>query len=85
MEKYEKIVHTIVDPIISTPESIIVRELPSDKEDHINLLICAHQSDIGKLIGKKGIIANAIRDVVGVASKLEDKHIHITFEAFNED
>ena len=85
MEKYETIVHTIVDPILLHPEALIIRELPSEKEDGINLLICAHQSDIGKLIGRKGVIANSIRDVVGVAARLEDKHIHITFEAFSEE
>ena len=43
------------------------------------------QSDLGKLIGKNGIIAKAIREVVGIAAKIENKKLFVKFEAYNEE
>lgn len=59
---FEKIIHTIVDPILIKPEAIMVRELPSDSEDDITLLIVAENEDTARLIGKKGSVANSLRE-----------------------
>ena len=82
---YEKIIHTIVDPFLMNPEALMVRELPSDNEKDVVLLICAEGEDTARLIGKKGTVANALREIVAVTGKTEGKHIHLKFESFEED
>ena len=47
--------------------------------------IAAEKEDTARLIGHKGIIANALREVVGVAGKSENKRIHIKFESFEDE
>ena len=82
---YEKIIHSIVDPFLINPEAIMVRELPSDNDKIINLLIVAENEDTARLIGKKGAVANALREVVAIAAKADNKHIYLKFESFDEE
>lgn len=83
--EYEKIIHTIVDPFLINPEALMVRELPSDNPKDIRLLVCAESEDTARLIGKKGMVASALREIISVAGKNENKHIHLSFESFDED
>ena len=82
---FEKIIHTIVDPFLINPDALLIRELNSEKEDEITLLIASESKDTARLIGKKGIIANALREVISVAGKSEGKRIHLKFESFDEE
>lgn len=82
---YEKIIHTIVDPFLINPEALMVRELPNDSDKDVTLLIVAENEDTARLIGKKGAVANALRELVSVAGKSENKHIHLKFESFDEE
>ncbi len=82
---YEKIIHIIVDPFLINPEALMVRELPSDNEKDVRLLICTENEDTARLIGKKGMVASAIRELISVAGKNENKHIHLSFESFDEE
>ena len=82
---YEKIIHTIVDPFLINPDALMVRELTSDSEKDVTLLIVAENEDTARLIGKKGMVANALRELVSVVGKSENKHIHLKFESFDEE
>jgi len=82
---YEKIIHAIIDPIVEDKDSIMIRELPSESEKDITILIAAEKEDTSRLIGRKGIIANAIREVISVGGKSENKRVHVHFESFDEE
>ncbi|MCH5180367.1 MAG: KH domain-containing protein [Erysipelotrichales bacterium] len=82
---YEKIIHAFVDPFIDNPESLMVREMPNDSEKDILILVVANQTDTAKLIGRKGIVADALREVISIAGKLESKRVHLKFESFDEE
>ena len=83
--EYEKIIHTIVDSFLINPEALMVRELPSDNPKDVRLLVCAESEDTARLIGKKGMVASALREIISVAGKNENKHIHLSFESFDEE
>lgn len=80
---YEKIIHTIIDPLVEHKESIMIRQLPTENERDITLLIVAEQADTSRLIGRKGSVANAIREVISIKGKSENRRIHIHFESFD--
>ncbi|MCQ2793282.1 MAG: KH domain-containing protein [Bacilli bacterium] len=82
---FEKIIHTIVDPILINPEALMIREIPGTSEEDITILIVSESEDTARLIGKKGSVANALREIVAVAGKSEGKHIHLKFESFDEE
>ena len=82
---FEKIIHTIVDPFLINPAALMVREIPSEHEDETTLLIVTESEDTARLIGRKGNVANALREVVAIAGKSEGKHIRLKFESFDEE
>ena len=43
-------------------------------------IIYCDEKDVGKLIGKKGIVAESIREVVNASAKLNSKKIKLKFE-----
>lgn len=82
---YEKIIHAFVDPFIEHPDSLMIREMPSESEKEIIILVVANQNDTARLIGRKGVVADALREVVSIAGKLENKRIYLKFESFDEE
>lgn len=82
---YEKIIHAFVDPFIENPNSLMIREMPSESEKEIIILVVANQNDTARLIGRKGVVADALREVISIAGKLENKRIHLKFESFDEE
>ena len=51
---YEKIILDIVTPLVDNKEAVLVRKMPTEKEDDMLYLVVADSSDLGKLIGKNG-------------------------------
>lgn len=81
---YEKVIHAIIDPLVENKDLIMIRRIPGENEKDITILIVAEKEDTSRLIGRKGVVANAIREVVSVGAKSEDKRIHVHFESFDE-
>lgn len=84
----EETIRTIIEPLVSDPESIIIRRMDSeedlDKKDQHYLIAC-DQNDIRRLIGRHGVIADSIRKIVSVGAREENKRVHIKFESFDEE
>ena len=69
IEKQEVIAKSLVD----FPDEVVVTETESEKGTILELRVA--QSDMGKVIGKQGRIAKAIRSVVKAAASKEDKKV----------
>jgi len=80
---YEKIIHTLVDDIVENKD-IMIRQMPSENPKEVLLMIFSDPEDTARLIGRKGIIADALREVMSIAGKTENKHIILKFESFNQ-
>lgn len=77
----EKVLLNIVKPICNDNESVMVKQMESINDNEILLYVYAPSSDIARLIGKQGMMANSIRQMLQVASRIENKRISIKFEA----
>ena len=77
----EKVLLNIVKPLCSDSESVTVKQMESLNANELLLYVYAPSEDIARLIGKKGLMANSIRQMLQVASKIENKHISIKVEA----
>lgn len=58
----EQLIETIVKPLVDYPEEVRV-----EKDENTNRVVyklSVHQSDTGKVIGKQGRVAKAVRSVV---------------------
>ena len=69
----KELVEVIAKALVDHPEEVVVTE--TDKEKAIVLELRVAQSDMGKVIGKQGRIAKAIRSVVKAAASKEDKKV----------
>ena len=67
--RLEAIAKTLVD----YPEQVSVTEIAGEEADVITLELRVAESDMGKVIGKQGRIAKAIRTVVKAAASKENK------------
>ena len=77
---YEQIILDIITPLVTTPNQLKV--IPMDQENlyETTYIIYCDEKDVGRLIGKKGIVAEAIREVVNASAKLNSKKIRLKFE-----
>ena len=71
----------LVRPICDDKDNVAVKQMESLNENEILLYVYASNNDIGRLIGRQGMMANAIRQMMQVASKIENKRITIKFES----
>lgn len=83
MVEVEKVLYDLVQPIVDHKDALAVKQLESINENELILMIYAKNEDIGRLIGKKGTMANALRQVMGIASRLLNKKIQLKFEAID--
>lgn len=61
-----KLIEQIVKTLVDNPEQVVVNEIHG--RDGVTYDIHVAQSDLGKVIGKQGRIANALRSVAKAAS-----------------
>ena len=82
---YEKLIHALIDDIVEEPKSVLIRVTEGNTQKDILIIVASEKNDTARLIGHKGIIANSLREVVGVAGKSENKRIHLKFESFGDE
>ncbi len=80
----EALVHDIIDPLVENRDAIMIREMPSTNDDEIVILVVGESSDVARLIGRGGSVADSIRKVVSVLGKLNNKKIRIKFESYDD-
>lgn len=69
----KELVEVIAKALVDSPEEVVVTERESGHTVVVELKVA--QSDMGKVIGKQGRIAKAIRSVVKAASSKSDKKV----------
>ncbi len=69
----KKLVEVIAKALVDNPDAVTVNEVA--KERTIVLELRVADSDMGKVIGKQGRIAKAVRTVVKAAATKENKHV----------
>ena len=73
----------LVKSLVSDKDAVTVKEFPSDDEKEMIIEVLVSNDDMGKVIGKNGKIANAIRVLVQANSYLQDnKRVKINIESF---
>ncbi|MFD1394682.1 KH domain-containing protein [Kroppenstedtia eburnea] len=71
----KELVEVIARALVDHPDAVRVRE--TEDEDRLVLQISVAPEDMGKVIGKQGRIAKAIRTVVGAAAVREQKRVTV--------
>ncbi|MCD7708990.1 MAG: KH domain-containing protein [Clostridiales bacterium] len=69
----KELVEVIAKALVDAPDEVVVNETESDNSIVLELHVA--QSDMGKVIGKQGRIAKAMRTVVKAAASKEEKKV----------
>ena len=69
----KEVVEVIAKALVDDPDSVAVSERQDGRTTVIEVRVA--DSDMGKVIGKQGRIAKAIRSVVKAAAAKEDKKV----------
>ncbi len=71
----KELVEVIAKALVDNPDEVVVTEKTEGKNVTVELHVAA--SDMGKVIGKQGRIAKAIRSVVKAASLGDNKRVDV--------
>ncbi|HHU93286.1 MAG TPA: KH domain-containing protein [Halanaerobiaceae bacterium] len=74
----KELVETIAKAIVDKPEEVVVNEVLGEKS--VILEVSVAEEDMGKIIGKQGRIARAIRTVVKAAATREGKKVIVDIQ-----
>ncbi len=74
----KELVEVMAKALVEHPEEVTVTETEKDGETVIELKVAS--SDMGKVIGKQGRIAKAIRSVVKAAASKEEKKVVVEIQ-----
>lgn len=78
---FEKLIKSIVTPLVLHPEDVLVKTI-AEEQDEKTIQVLVNEEDLGRVIGKGGRIASAIRTIVYAGASKEGKHIRIDIDAF---
>ena len=80
-------IRSLVEPLVSNPEAIQIQRIdkPEDrtKKEQNYLILCA-KIDLGKLIGRHGVISDSIRTILNVSTKNIRKKVHLRFQSVED-
>ena len=80
---YEEFVANLVKPLVAFPDEVRVATL-TDEGDLVALQVMVNIEDLGRVIGKKGRIANSIRTIAYAFGARHNRRVDVLFDAFNE-
>ena len=73
----------IVKSLVVDKDGVSVKEFPTEEEKTILIQVMVNADDIGRVIGREGRTANAIRTLVQASSALQDnKYVKIDIDKF---
>ena len=83
---YEVLLSELIKPLVSRPEEVKI-VIAEQTDNSVVLNVTVNHEDLGRIIGRKGRIANAIRTIVHAAA-VRDKmrvDIDLTSEQVDEE
>ena len=74
----KELVEIIAKALVDSPDEVVVTETENERD--IVIILHVADSDMGKVIGKQGRIAKAIRSVVRAAASKTDKRVKVEIQ-----
>ena len=75
---YEAFVETVVKSVVENPDAIEIEE--ESEGNARTFYINCDPEDVGKVIGKQGRVAKAIRTVVNAAASQQGKKVYVKIQ-----
>ena len=78
----EKTLLDICLPLVDDQKALSVKTMATTNENEILLYVYANSEDVARLIGRKGIMASSIRQMMSIAARDVHKRISVQFDAY---
>lgn len=78
---FEKLIKNMIVPLVVNPDDVLVKIISND-QDTITIQLLVNEADLGRVIGKGGKIANAMRTIVYAGASKEGKRVQIDIDSF---
>ena len=78
----KEVLEIIIKNLVDNQEAVEVKEVEGEK--NIIFEVKVAEGDMGKIIGKKGKIANSIRSILKAAAIKEEKKVNLVIESKDE-
>lgn len=78
----EKTLLDICLPLVDDQKALSVKTMATTNDNEILLYVYAKSEDVARLIGRKGIMASSIRQMMSIAVRDVHKRISVKFEAY---
>ena len=78
----KQVLFDIVSSIVNNPDKVVIEEKVNGDTTVLNLMV--DESDLGKVIGKQGRIAKAIRTVVKAVANSNGKRVIVDISENND-
>lgn len=73
----------LVKSLVVNKDDVSVKEFESDEENTVLIQVLVNSEDMGRVIGKGGKLANAVRTLVQASSYIkENKKVRINIDSF---
>ena len=73
----KEILETIIENLVSEKEAVSINQIDGEKSVIFEVKVAEH--DMGKVIGKEGRVAKAIRTVIKAVAAKEEKRVTVEF------
>ena len=74
----KELVECIAKALVSNPDQVVVTETETEEETVLTLTV--DPAEVGKVIGKQGRIAKAIRSVLKASASREEKRVTLDIQ-----
>ena len=78
----EKTLLDICLPLVDDQKALSVKTMATTNDNEILLYVYANSEVVARLIGRKGIMASSIRQMMSIAARDVHKRISVKFEAY---
>ncbi len=79
MINFEELIKSLILPLVAYPNDVKIESLGTD-ENNLDFKVFVNPDDLGRVIGKGGATAKAIRTVLYAGASKEGKRIHLDIE-----
>ena len=73
----KEILETIITTLVSDKDSVSIKQI--DGEQSVIFEVKVADADMGKVIGKQGVIAKSIRTIMKAVASKENKRVSVEF------
>lgn len=79
----KELVENMTKAVVNDPDAVIVQVIEDEKGTTFNLIVAA--DDVGRVIGRRGRVANAMRTILRAVAGKEGKRVFLKIDADTRD